>query len=384
MKINNTQFKMNDNADSSIFTSCFALFILDLFDQLKNFSRKKRNQWIDYIQSFQDKESGYFMPGNYNGGLNTKAVHQLTAFCLSALHILGVSTKYDLKFLSQWNTPEDVHNYLRDKGCFQGLPGSGNMAMFLAIFFSYKYEKCNEDSIFDLLKSWFYWHNRTQNPRTGFWGNSLGAKYFAGFQNAFHQFVIYNYWKKLIQYNNKIVNTVLMLQDSDGFFAPNQGGGGCWDYDAADILINCGYKRGYREKEIRNALTRLYFAILESQNTDGGFCESQKRPSSMRNVFFPKNLKFIFYNHDPIISYYRLRTFLGVSRNIRKKIYTHWTKKGRHWHQSDIWNTWFRCLTLAEIDKSLNLNQSIYKIGWRFHNSIGLGYFRIEGNTKNC
>lgn len=35
MQIDSTYFKMNENADYTIFTSCFALFIFDLFDQIK-------------------------------------------------------------------------------------------------------------------------------------------------------------------------------------------------------------------------------------------------------------------------------------------------------------------------------------------------------------
>ena len=125
MQIDQTQFKMNENADYTIFTSCFALFIFDLFNQVKAWSQKKRYQWIDYINTFQDKDSGYFMPENFIGKFNTKPVHQLTAFCLSALGIFNASPKYDLKFLNQWKKPEDVYNYLRDKGCFHGVPGSG-------------------------------------------------------------------------------------------------------------------------------------------------------------------------------------------------------------------------------------------------------------------
>lgn len=381
MRLDQTQFKMNESADNTIFTSCFALFIFDLFDQIKTWSQKKRNQWVDYINSFQDRDSGYFIPENFKGKFNAKLVHQLTAFCLSALDILGASPKYDFKFLNQWSRPEDFYNYLKNKGCFKGLPGSGNMAMFQAIFLTHQYKENRTDRVIDLLNTWFYWHNKTQNPSSGFWGNSLKTKYFAGFQNAFHQFLVYNYWKRPIRYYKKIVDNVLALQDSDGFFAPNPGGGGCWDFDAADILINCGYKRGYKEEEVTRSLSLLFNAILRNQNDDGGFYESNKRPSSVKNLFSPNNLTFIFSSNNPYLFYLRLRKTLSISRRKRGKIFTHWTRKGRLWNQSDLWDTWFRCLTIAEIDKTLNLNQNINRIGWNFHNIIGLGYFRTEDHA---
>jgi hypothetical protein len=369
------QFRMNEGADSAIFTSCFALFIFDLFGQVDTWPQKERDIWIDYINSFQDENSGYFIPDNFDGELNTKPVQQLTSFCLSALDILGSYPNYELSFLKQWPKPEDVSDYLKHIGCFRGLPTTGNMAMFLAIFLTHQYEKYKDESALARLNSWFYWHDKTQNKSTGFWGNSLKNRYYAGFQNAFHQFVIYNYWERQISYCNKIVDIVLSLQDKDGHLGPIPGGGGCYDYDAADILINCGYKKGYRKKDIESALTRLFFAILKSQNEDGGFCESRKRPSSIMHVW--KYSKFIFSGHNPYLWHYRLRATLSASRSKEKIVKTHWAQKGRLWDQSDLWNTWFRCLTLAEILETLNLNHNLNNIGLKFHNLIGLGFFRV-------
>jgi prenyltransferase beta subunit len=366
---------MNTDADSSIFTSCFALFLYDLFDQVREWAQGKRDEWAAFIRSFQDSESGYFLPAAYQGSLNTKAVHQCTAFCLSALRILEKFPKYDLSFLSQWNTPEKMYGYLENSGCFKGAPGSGNTAMFVAIFLTYQYERVTDVSLLELMENWFDFHDKAQNPSSGFWGDSSRQRYFSGFQNAFHQFVIYHYWNRDVQFHEKIVDAVMKLQDRDGFFAPIAGGGGCWDLDAADILIRCGYQKGYRNRDIRHALTRLFEAVLKSQNDDGGFCESRKRPSSIIKVFSCRNIKTILSGHRPDVSYWRLRASLSNARSSREKIYTHWTEGGRFWHQSDMWDTWFRCLTLAEIDTILNLSTGDGGEGWNFQKCIGLGHF---------
>lgn len=373
MQTGPTQFRMNDGADSTIFTSCFALFIFNLFGEVHLWSQKEIDIWIDYISSFQDRDSGYFVPHNFRGDLNTKLVQQLTCFCLSSLDIFGVSPMYEFSFLKQWPHTEDVHTYLRDIGCFKGKPTTGNIAMALAIFLTYQYEKYKDESALDRLDSWFYWHEKTQNRSTGFWGNSLRKKYYAGFQNAFHQFVIYNYWSRRISRHKNIVDIVLSLQDVDGFFAPTPGGGACWDYDAADILINCGYKRGYRKKEIKDVLVHLYFAILRGQSEDGGFCESRKRPSSSRDIM--THSKFIFSGCNPELWYYRLRATLGASRRKEESIKTHWTCKGRLWGQSDLWNTWFKCLSLAEIANTIKLKNDLGLEKANFHRMIGLGFF---------
>lgn len=364
---------MNEGTDGTIFTTCFALFIFDLFGKIDTWSKKERDLWIDNISSFQDRDSGYFIPDNFEGKLNTKPVQQLTYFCLSALHILGSFPKYELLFLKQWPQSEDVYNYLNNIGCFSGFPTTGNMAMFLAIFLTYQYEKNKDKSALERLNLWFYSHEKTQNSSIGFWGNYLKNKYYAGFQNAFHQFVIYTYWNRPVPYNRKIVDTVMSLQDEDGHFGPIPGGGGCWDFDAADILIHCGYERGYRIKDVETSLKKLSKAILISQNNDGGFCEARKHVASLKEIFRFENLKFIFKGANPYLWYYRLKTMVVNSRKKRAKIYTHWTKEGRSWDQSNLWDTWFRCLTVAEIETVLR--KSATKIDWKFHKFIGVGYY---------
>ena len=62
MKISPTEYKMNEMSDGTIFTSCFALFILDLFRQTDAFAHEHKEQWISHIQSYQDKKDGYFKP----------------------------------------------------------------------------------------------------------------------------------------------------------------------------------------------------------------------------------------------------------------------------------------------------------------------------------
>lgn len=376
LQVGPCQFRMNEDCDDTIYTTCFALFIFDLFNELKAWPPRERDEWISYINSFQDAETGYFVPQGYAGELNTKAVHQLTAFCMSALHLLDAEPKHHLYFLGFWDTPDDIYEYLEKKGCTKGLPGSGNMAMFLGIFLTYRYEVYGDERGLDLLSHWFSCHNQTQNHKTGFWGGSLQHAYYKGFQNGLHQFVIYNYWSRPLAYNTKIVDTILSLQDGDGFFGPVPGGGGCWDFDAADTLINYGYKMRYKEKEIEASLSRLFDAILLNQNDDGGFCESKRVQTSLMNCLHPSSLHFIFSNGNYYTSYYKLRTMLAICLLRKQKLYTHWTRQGRFWHQSDLWNTWFRCLTVAEIDETINPYKDVRSADWKFHNMIGLGYFR--------
>ena len=91
LKVPNTicQYKFSLPSNNTIFCTCFALFILDLFKETDNFAANEKEGWIYYIQSFQNQEYGYFEPEEYYYKDKERTCYQLTCFCLSALKILN-------------------------------------------------------------------------------------------------------------------------------------------------------------------------------------------------------------------------------------------------------------------------------------------------------
>lgn len=369
------RYRFATNADATIFCTCFALFILDLFKETKQFSDNEREQWISYIQGFQNKEHGYFEPQVYYHTDKERNRYQLTSFCLSALRILGAEPRFPLKFIEQWKTPDDVKKYLYERGCHEGKPGSGNKAMFLAIFLIYEYERTGESHLLDKINAWFEFHNETQN-RKGFWGTDLRSHYLHGLQNGFHQFIIYFYWQKEVPKINRIIDVALMSQDRRGFFAPTPGGEACHDYDAIHILIMAHRITDYRKDEIEVCLSKAFDAILNTRNSDGGFCQSKCKLTSVIDFF--RYVPFYFSKSSSYLWYYRARACLATLLKWKNLIYTGWTEKPRFWNESNLWDTWFRCLALAEIahvinDKTVEDFRSV-----NFHKTPGLGYFLKE------
>jgi len=366
------RYQFSATSDDTIFCTCFALFILDLFKETKQFSDNERKQWISYIQGFQNKEHGYFEPQVYYHTDKEHNSYQLTCFCLSALQILNAEPKFPLSFVARWRTPDDVKRYLCEKGCHLGKPGSGNKAMFLAIFLTYEYERTGEGHFLDKVKAWFELHDESQNAN-GLWGKGTKSSFFRGLQNGFHQLLIYFYWHKQANRIDRTLDIALKLQDKDGYFAPTPGGEACHDYDAIHILANAYNMLDYRREEIRGSLRRAYHALLQNQNVDGGFCQSKKRPDSIIDLM--KSAPFCVYGNTPYVWYYRLRRVAGTVVRTDSAIRTGWTQKHREWHQSNLWDTWFRCLALAEIehtidDKALDDFRNV-----EFHKTPGLGHF---------
>ena len=69
----------------------------------------------------------------------------------------------------------------------------------------------------------------------------------------------------------------------------------------------------------------------------------------------------------------RARFCLTLLRFKHNKIKTHWTKYSREWHESNLWDSWFRMLTIARIDNSISLSSS----NWGFINFPGIGHSYI-------
>ena len=110
-------------------------------------------------------------------------------------------------------------------------------------------------------------------------------------------------------------------------------------------------------------------SILSEQNEDGGFCESlHVRPRSLANI----SASFLHaFNGCGRARTERLRSALTLLRPKHDRIHTHWSVYSREWSESDLWDSWFRMLTLARIDCALNPEHSK---SWGFINFPGIGF----------
>lgn len=366
------QYRFSLFTDDSIFTTCFALFIWDLFGEIDHWDTSEKEVWVEYIQGFQNPGQGYFEPQEYFRGDPERARYQLTCFCLSALDILKAEPLHPLRFVERWDSPAKIKKALYGWRCHLGAGGSGNKAMFLAIFLTCLYKKAPASYGIDNIKAWFEFHDQFQN-RNGFWGNSLESNYSVGFQNGYHQILIYEYWKRDIKKLDRIVNVILNFQGNDGHFAATPGGESCWDYDASHILLLAYDKLNVKKEQIRNSLARLYDAIIKNQNADYGFCAS--RMDLFQNREFAKIASFVLNGSNPYYWYYRGRKCAGLLLKREKSIYTGWTRLGRQWDESNLWDTWMRSLSLSEISKKIDYGEKQIDKHAKSHQMVGIGYY---------
>jgi hypothetical protein len=355
-------YSLTPNAEVTPFSNCFAIFLNYLIN--KNSSKKINfNAYGEILVSdlYEYKKNREKIV-QLN---NDKNFLQLLAFTLSALHLINATEKYTLKDIVSELIPEDIESFLYENKIYKGLATTGNVAMCSAIILIYanKFLNINCD---DKLEKWIKTHLKYSN-KYGLWGREDASHLL--FQQGYHQFEIFEYLNIKISKIEDTVSLINYIADERGQFAPYYGGGGCYDYDAVFILTFMN--RELAQEDI-NLLLKTSSTILNEQNNDGGFSDSQWiRPRTINTL--KKSLTHVFNNKH--LFYERMRYFISLQRPKHNRYKTHWSRYSRNWNESNLWDTWFRLLTIARID------HSVVKSGfnWGFIDFPGIGFH----NSKN-
>jgi len=359
-KKSNNFYNLTASNNSSLFSTIFSIFIKDLLNY--KFEDEEKKILSNLIRSHQDSQSGLFVENQYTKTPNffCKQCMQLTTFSMSALSILDSVPEFQINH--NIKTKDDVFSYLDKVGVKKGLIGSGNFAMFLGIFLSYE-KMLNPDN--NLLKFWFQYHNEHFNKKNGFWTLGIKGNSQWSYQNGLHQLIIYEFWNEEFPNYKKAVNMVVKNADKTGSFSLIPGGGACWDYDAIHILNLLGLKNKFRKNKIESILLKSYKALINTK-TDLGYCEN----SLIQELSVFKNIDYFIYNKSLLSTIFRLRAFFAEKNNGFIH-HPHWSKRPIKMNETDLWSTWFRLITIAEIE-----NIFLDSTDWNFHTFPGLGILK--------
>jgi hypothetical protein len=359
-------FALTPLAESTPYARCFAVFGYGLLcDDLESSADGLAQCMVYDLNAL--KRAREKISSNLN---NDKPYLQLLTFTLSALTVLNRIKAYPLLDHVEPLLTTEIDVELNECGVFEGRARSGNQAMFFAILFIYaarlgfKTEKH--------ISEWQKLHKDTQNS-FGFWGNHQSMSHLQ-FQNGYHQYEIFEYLDTPGVPWLNAANNVAKLADSQGHFAPYPGGGGCYDYDAVFMLT------AHPGSVVKHAslLDLTAKTLIAEQNDDGGFCESKAiRPRSLRNL--TRSLDHVLKGRG-IARLERLRQGITLLRSRHDRVHTHWSNYSREWGESDLWDSWFRMLTLARIDCAFN---PAHSKSWGFINFPGIGFHpSLNGECK--
>jgi hypothetical protein len=353
-------YSLTPGSDISPFALCFAIFGAHLIGQLDNIFKDRKMVKLKLIHNLKKYKCIRLKVSDLQ---IDKAYLQLLTFTLSAMNILDELHYEPLDAFVRPLIVKDVSKYLEKIGMFDGMPQSGNKAMFAAILLIHARDYLGLNTQGD-IDSWIELHISGMN-KFGFWGPFKDMTYLQ-FQNGYHQYEILEYLDAPNPLKEVAAISVASLMDSEGYFAPYPGGGGCYDYDAIAILTSEGLHVNEASHE---KLKMAMDSILKARNPDGGFCESHYvHPIRLRNIGKAirkiKRLKGSARSES-------LRLCAAVYSPKHRRIHTHWSKYSRKWNESDLWDSYFRLMAIARIDVANKLSA---KNKWGFINYPGIGY----------
>lgn len=353
-------YRLTPNAASSPYALCFAIFGLHLLRDSRSFAANGA-RWDQLLrQGLAQVRQQRRAVANLG---HDKFYLQLLTFTLSALSILGTLRNAPLRDEVLEVLPTDLEAELMRAGCFKGAARSGNHAMFIAILLLHAQQVLARDSAAELQR-WVQLHLQHRN-RYGFWGDASSMSHLQ-FQNGYHQYEILEYLGTEVEGWHAVADHVASLADAEGHFAPYPGGGGCYDYDAVFLITGAGQAIAQKHRQL---LTKTAETILSEQNTDGGFGESLRvRPRSLGNL--SRTVSHVVAARG-VARRERIRQGLTLLRPKHDRIQTHWSAYSRRWDESDLWDSWFRMLTVGRIDVVFNEQHAKH---WGFVDFPGIGY----------
>jgi hypothetical protein len=361
------EYRLSAPGQATLMTSCFVALARELVDDLSSLSEQQQAEWISYIRSHQQPESGLFLDPllkpedlTHPGNDWTYLTMQLTYFSLSALDTLGSRTVYPLRFAEKYKNIKFLRNWLEGRNWAAPWVESNNI-MFVFYFLVRMYQDTKDEKILETLYAGLDWLDKRQDPETGFWETNNGVDLLNAMAGAFHFYSFYFDLEREVKYIDRTIDSTLSLQHKDGLFHPWGGGGACHDLDAVDVLVKFSLLTDYRQSDVKAALTRAFEGILRNQNEDGGFCEAKNRTR-------PKSIKR------------RIGEIVGLDRLLNKRVapsditkYSGWNQMTYKIVESDTWSAWFRPLALALIS-SRYPGEFISNMNWKFRRFPGLGW----------
>ncbi len=335
------RFASTPGGSETLYASAFACMLLHYTGHLDTLSAGRKQAWADYLNSWQDPDTGYFMGPELAPEEITSRKHSfehvsqhLTAHVLPALNLLGAQPKFSLAFARPFVAQDYLQSWL-DARDWRDAWLEGNNLIFAGQFLIHLRDIEHTDGAQAALNLYFDWLDRAVDPATGLWGSNGFCSPVAALYGGYHQLLVYYYERHPVRFPERLVHVALSLQHADGGFHPDGGGGACEDTDTVDILVNMYKQNNYRRPEIRIALRKGLQHILQRHMPDGGFVYRLRQP----------------FVH------------LGIQKTASAA------------NESNLFPTWFRIHTLALISEILT-DEPVLQWEWRFNDSCSMGWHR--------
>lgn len=233
-------------------------------DLTQALSDHERDEWVSHINSFADSEHGS-SDGSYFDRLNLGKLHA-NGQVIGALGLLGGKKAHPCELYLPFNEPASVKAWLESEIDWSQIWSASHQFWGGAVFYSQ-----HEDSTTAWLDAVINWLDNEADPETGWWRKDIKpTRPFEQLGGAAHILPVYQHHDRTPPHPEKLVDSVLAMQDSDARWMPASVGhlGGYpmhyLDMDALYILWLAGcWTSGYRQDDTRDAVNRYTGVVIE-------------------------------------------------------------------------------------------------------------------------
>ena len=274
-------YKYSADCPETLWASAFAVLVLGLIGELEKMSEKEKSLWIKYIQSFQDRKTGFFLDPKFKDQDKKSLIHSnelvfahSSTFIMGALVLLGGKPLYPINWVHEYKDPNNMKKWIETRPWEINPWIVGNWSYDMGCAIGMDYLVTKDDRNLEAMNAYFEWYDKHQLKETGWW--DLGGKALVSEQQygGYHTLMIYRMFDRPVPKAERMIESSLSLQPRDGMFVRSGGGGCCEDMDVIDTLVSLGLATDYKKEEIKDALLKALPAILSKQNSDGGFYDN--------------------------------------------------------------------------------------------------------------
>jgi hypothetical protein len=315
------------------------IMALDLIGGLERLGPPAREAAAAWIEARRRPDGIFRIPGMTDDAVFKKPDpvetwgyidFHVTNYSLGAMQALQPARVPELVFARPWLDPLALEAWLarRDlRDPWQEGNNIVNLGSFLLLLCQHggPDERVRAAAALELL---FAWHDRLQEPATGFWGVGQATdpiRLLHAMAGSMHNFHLWYATSRTLPYQDKAIDYALTQ--------PPTIDSACIDVDLVDLLVHGAMLLDHRRGEIDRWLRALLPRLLAFQNDDGGFADvlagTRRQDGWVRGYEEPQGL-------------------------------------------SNTFSTWFRWIAIAMIADHLWPGWR----PWRFRRMVGIGYRR--------
>ncbi len=256
-----------------------SVMCLELLGGLDDFTAENRTRLVDWLESFRLDDGRFRMRAMRDDSVFKKPDPgetwryidwHVTNYSLGAVQALSPDRKPNLAFAEPYLDSKELSAWLafRDmRDPWQEGNNIVNLGSFLLLMRRCG-DKARKRDVDDALDILFGWHDRNQEPTTGFWGVgqlSDKTRLLHAFAGSMHNFHLWYALDRPLTGQRKAADYCLTL--------PTAIDSACIDTDAVDVLVHAHRILGHRTADIEAWLAAKLDSLLAFQNVDGGYCD---------------------------------------------------------------------------------------------------------------